>query len=123
MFKLLQIYCCLGALAIVDSLHLVDGDNLGWWLCERQLPSGGLNGTCHMFAVSHKIQLLYFCKSEGAGYVGGLLIFNEPTRRWHFISRTTYSTPYKKSNSNFRHTSTLIVGFQNNIILCYVQGS
>lgn len=25
-------------------LHLVDADRLGWWLCERQLPSGGLNG-------------------------------------------------------------------------------
>ena len=40
----LQVYCCLGALAITDSLHLIDADNLGWWLCERQLPSGGLNG-------------------------------------------------------------------------------
>lgn len=25
-------------------LDLVDADTLGWWLCERQLPSGGLNG-------------------------------------------------------------------------------
>jgi len=33
-----------GALAIVNSLHLVDGDLLGWWLCERQLKNGGLNG-------------------------------------------------------------------------------
>ena len=40
----LQIYCCLGALAIADSLHYVNADMLGWWLCERQLPSGGLNG-------------------------------------------------------------------------------
>eukprot|EP00794_Sanderia_malayensis_P015587 gene15587-17160_t len=39
-----QIYCCLGALAITDSLHLINSDLLGWWLCERQLPSGGLNG-------------------------------------------------------------------------------
>ena len=39
-----QIYCCLGALAIADSLHHVNADMLGWWLCERQLPSGGLNG-------------------------------------------------------------------------------
>jgi len=23
---------------------LIDADRLGWWLCERQLPSGGLNG-------------------------------------------------------------------------------
>ena len=22
----------------------MDADRLGWWLCERQLPSGGLNG-------------------------------------------------------------------------------
>ncbi|CAG8587542.1 4640_t:CDS:2 [Paraglomus occultum] len=39
-----QIFCCVGALAIVNSLHLVDGDLLGWWLCERQLKNGGLNG-------------------------------------------------------------------------------
>lgn len=26
------------------NLHLVDADQLSWWLCERQLPSGGLNG-------------------------------------------------------------------------------
>eukprot|EP00455_Lapot_gusevi_P051155 TRINITY_DN7566_c0_g1_i4.p1 TRINITY_DN7566_c0_g1~~TRINITY_DN7566_c0_g1_i4.p1 ORF type:complete len:173 (+),score=40.70 TRINITY_DN7566_c0_g1_i4:91-609(+) len=39
-----QIFCCLGALAIADSLHLVDDKLLGWWLCERQLPCGGLNG-------------------------------------------------------------------------------
>lgn len=25
-------------------LHEIDADQLGWWLCERQLPSGGLNG-------------------------------------------------------------------------------
>jgi prenyltransferase beta subunit len=23
---------------------LVDADLLGWWLCERQLKNGGLNG-------------------------------------------------------------------------------
>ena len=40
----LQIYCCLGALSIADSLQHVNADMLGWWLCERQLPSGGLNG-------------------------------------------------------------------------------
>lgn len=40
----LQIYCCVGALAITHTLHHVNADLLGWWLCERQLPSGGLNG-------------------------------------------------------------------------------
>lgn len=38
------VFCCVGALAIVDSLHLIETDRLGWWLCERQLPNGGLNG-------------------------------------------------------------------------------
>jgi geranylgeranyl transferase type-2 subunit beta len=28
----------------LESLHLVDIDELGWWLAERQLPNGGLNG-------------------------------------------------------------------------------
>eukprot|EP00435_Cladocopium_sp_Y103_P067672 s1151_g30.t1 len=32
------------ALALVDALHAVDMDRLGWWLCERQTPSGGFNG-------------------------------------------------------------------------------
>lgn len=63
------IYCCVGLLSITGiynvqkyciecpenvnliyqnifpgHLHLIDADRLGWWLCERQLPSGGLNG-------------------------------------------------------------------------------
>ena len=29
---------------IPGELHRVDADLLGWWLAERQLPSGGLNG-------------------------------------------------------------------------------
>ena len=41
---LCQVYCCVGALAVANALHHVDADQLGWWLCERQLPSGGLNG-------------------------------------------------------------------------------
>ncbi|KAL1533169.1 Geranylgeranyl transferase type-2 subunit beta 1, variant 2 [Salvia divinorum] len=39
-----QIFCCVGALAILGSLDHVDKDLLGWWLCERQVKSGGLNG-------------------------------------------------------------------------------
>jgi geranylgeranyl transferase type-2 subunit beta len=39
-----QIFCCIGALSIANSLHLVDIDLLGWWLSERQCDSGGLNG-------------------------------------------------------------------------------
>lgn len=29
---------------ILGQLDLIDADTLGWWLAERQLPSGGLNG-------------------------------------------------------------------------------
>lgn len=39
-----QIFCCVSALAIADALHHVDTDLLSWWLCERQLKNGGLNG-------------------------------------------------------------------------------
>lgn len=39
-----QIFCCIGALSILGALHHVDKDLLGWWLCERQCDSGGLNG-------------------------------------------------------------------------------
>lgn len=39
-----QIFTCVGALAIVGRLDLVDKDRLGGWLSERQLDNGGLNG-------------------------------------------------------------------------------
>lgn len=38
------VFCCVGALAITGSLHRIDKDLLGWWLCERQVKAGGLNG-------------------------------------------------------------------------------
>ncbi|KAF8627902.1 hypothetical protein AX15_004180 [Amanita polypyramis BW_CC] len=39
-----QVFVCVAALAILDRLDVVDYETLGWWLCERQLPNGGLNG-------------------------------------------------------------------------------
>lgn len=38
------VYCCVSCLAIANKLDLIDKEQLGWWLSERQLPSGGLNG-------------------------------------------------------------------------------
>ncbi len=35
------IYTCVATLAVTGHLHYVDPDLLGWWLAERQLPSGG----------------------------------------------------------------------------------
>lgn len=38
------VFVCVAALAILDKLDEVDEQTLGWWLAERQLPNGGLNG-------------------------------------------------------------------------------
>jgi geranylgeranyl transferase type-2 subunit beta len=40
----IQVFVCVAALAIVDRLDMVDAPTLAWWLSERQLPNGGLNG-------------------------------------------------------------------------------
>ena len=39
-----SVFVCVAALAILDRLDVVEDETLGWWLCERQLPNGGLNG-------------------------------------------------------------------------------
>lgn len=39
-----QVFCVVGAFAIAGALERVDADLLGWWLAERQVDSGGLNG-------------------------------------------------------------------------------
>jgi prenyltransferase beta subunit len=38
------VFVCTATLAILDRLDEVDEDMLSWWLAERQLPNGGLNG-------------------------------------------------------------------------------
>jgi prenyltransferase beta subunit len=43
-FFLLTVWVCTAALAILDRLDVVDVSTLGWWLAERQLPNGGMNG-------------------------------------------------------------------------------
>ncbi|GJQ14633.1 hypothetical protein GpartN1_g6424.t1 [Galdieria partita] len=39
-----QVFCCIGTLYLTDSLHRIDQELTGWWLAERQLKNGGLNG-------------------------------------------------------------------------------
>lgn len=60
-----QIYCCVGFLSIMKRLHLINVDLLGWWLAERQLPSGGLNGrpeklqdVCYSWWVMSSLKIL-----------------------------------------------------------------
>lgn len=38
------VFVCVSALAILDRLDAIDVEALAWWLSERQLPCGGLNG-------------------------------------------------------------------------------
>jgi geranylgeranyl transferase type-2 subunit beta len=40
----LIVFVCVAALAILDRLDVCDADMLSWWLSERQMESGGLNG-------------------------------------------------------------------------------
>jgi len=61
-----QVWTCVGALAILDRLDgEVDEQMLGWWLAERQLPNGGLNGrpekledVCYSFWVLSSLAIL-----------------------------------------------------------------
>ncbi|KAF9025759.1 hypothetical protein BGZ52_008647 [Haplosporangium bisporale] len=39
-----QVYVCVGSLTILGAQQHIDADQLGWWLSERQLKKGGLNG-------------------------------------------------------------------------------
>lgn len=39
-----QVFTCIGALSLAGGLDKMDQDLFCWWLCERQTPSGGLNG-------------------------------------------------------------------------------
>jgi len=43
-FPLPPVFVCVAALAILDRLDKIEHPTLCWWLSERQLPSGGLNG-------------------------------------------------------------------------------
>lgn len=68
------IYCCVGFLSVTHQLHRLDCDKLSWWLCERQLPSGGLNGrpeklpdVCYSWWVLASLKImgrLYWISSE-----------------------------------------------------------
>lgn len=40
----ITVFVCVAALAILDRLDVVDEQTLGWWLAERQVHNGGLNG-------------------------------------------------------------------------------
>jgi hypothetical protein len=69
-----QVFTCVGALAIGKALHKLDHELLGWWLCERQCDSGGLNGRPEK-QVKKKIKISY-----ASGYLSMWDEFNDPDR-------------------------------------------
>ena len=57
----LAVWVCVAALAILDRLDAVDDQMLGWWLSERQLPNGGLNGRPEKLEDVRLAVFLYSC--------------------------------------------------------------
>jgi len=60
-----QVFVCCAALTILDKLDEIDTPTLSWWLAERQLPNGGLNGrpekledVCYSFWVLASLSML-----------------------------------------------------------------
>ncbi|KAL4254163.1 Geranylgeranyl transferase type-2 subunit beta [Abortiporus biennis] len=60
-----MVYPSLGTLSILNRMDEVDVDTLGWWLAERQLPNGGLNGrpekledVCYSFWVLSSLSMI-----------------------------------------------------------------
>lgn len=65
-----EVFVCVGALAILDRLDEVDQERLAWWLAERQLPNGGLNGRPEKLAdVSVVSCVPTFCSNFGGRFV------------------------------------------------------
>jgi len=60
-----MVFVCVATLAILEKLDEVDRETLAWWLAERQLPNGGLNGrpqkledVCYSFWVLSSLSIL-----------------------------------------------------------------
>ncbi|KAG1785639.1 rab geranylgeranyltransferase [Suillus plorans] len=60
-----RVFVCIASLAILDRLDEVNQPTLFWWLSERQLPNGGLNGrpekledVCYSFWVLSALSIL-----------------------------------------------------------------
>jgi len=61
---LVPVWVCTAALAILDRLDVVDVPTLGWWLAERQLPNGGLNGRPEKLEDVRTVPFSNFCISS-----------------------------------------------------------
>jgi geranylgeranyl transferase type-2 subunit beta len=79
-----QVFCCVGALAIAGGgalARVVDADVLGWWLAERQVDSGGLNGrpekqsdVCYSWWILSALRILGRASWIDAGRLAGFIL-------------------------------------------------
>ena len=105
-------YCCVGTLALSGYLYRVDADRLGWWLCERQLPSGGLNG----WLVTSNYLLLNFIalgrpeKLPDVCYSWWVLASLKMIGRLHWISKVSCSIILHELTSHIRGLWFLFAG-------------
>lgn len=117
-----QVFVCVGALAILDRLDEVDQERLAWWLAERQLPNGGLNGRPEKLAdVSNCIAFQSSALTLGVGLLqllgalGNVHIEEvnldrfRQTRRFHPFCRGTSNTSQRSGST----TETPLVLFQD----------
>ena len=86
-----QVFCCVGALSIARSLHLLceppgsdpdaGADLLSWWLAERQCDSGGLNGrpekqadVCYSWWILSALSIMGRVGWIDTGMLGGFIL-------------------------------------------------
>ncbi|WMV22081.1 hypothetical protein MTR67_015466 [Solanum verrucosum] len=82
-----QIFCCVAALAITGSLHHVDKDLLGWWLCERQVKSGGLNGRPEKLPdVCYSCYIEFFIDRSVLSFTEGHVVASQVCYSWWVLS-------------------------------------
>jgi hypothetical protein len=74
------VFVCTGTLAVLDALDdssCLDRDTCAWWLSERQLPNGGLNGRPEKLEdVSNHFPLSTSCVGPSVKFVWLIQLFS-----------------------------------------------
>ena len=102
----MTVFVCVAALAILDRLDLVDVETLAWWLSERQLPNGGLNGRpekledVSFYALIGVYKILRDLLMQRSHYCCRFVIHGGISRHCPFWANSTGSTRISSPNSS-----------------------
>lgn len=103
------VFVCVAALAILDRLDEIDKPTLCWWLAERQLPNGGLNGRPEKLEdvrgpnFSSNYIFSADCTCAGLLFVlGPLSALNSERHTLHLRSKTHYIHPLIAGSHQWR---------------------